>query len=77
MKFITLDAGGMLAGLAGMLALLGHDTDDQTIALSMEAPYLIDHQDGVYRAGAMLYQPEWINCWLSQLGLKLVKLRPQ
>lgn len=73
MKFITLDAGGMLAGLAGMLALLGHDTDDQTIALSMEAPYLIDHQDGVYRAGAMLYQPEWINCWLSQLGLKLVK----
>lgn len=72
MKLVTLPAGGILTGLAAMLALMGHDTDDASLALRMEAPYLLVHEEGQYRTGARLYHPRWINLYLNSIGFRLV-----
>lgn len=68
MKFITFPASGILAGVAAMLDCLGYTTDDRTIALGMEAPYLFVQEDGHYRTGARLYTSPWINLFLHPRG---------
>lgn len=74
MKFITFPGAGMLAGLAQMLTHFGIETDDRGIALCMEAPYLLLHDDGKYIAGSGLYQPKWLDLFLQPKGLRMAKI---
>ncbi len=71
MKTITFPAGGRLAGVASMLALLGHETSDQDIAMGMEAPFLLVKDGEIWRAGAGLYAPRWINLCLERRGFRM------
>lgn len=71
MKPITFTGGGMLAALSTMLELMGHETTDVDIAFGMEAPYLFLRTEDGYRAGAGLYQPQWLNLYLHPLGFHL------
>ena len=71
MKLITFSGAGMLAGLAELLACHGYSADDQAIALGMEAPYLLHHENSRYFAGEALYQPQWLNLYLHPLGFHM------
>lgn len=71
MKQITFTGSGMLAGLATMLELVGHDTTDQRIALEMEAPYLLVRTEAGYQSGISLYTPDWLNLYLHPHGYHL------
>lgn len=71
MKPITFTGGGMLAGLANMLELLGYDVEDREIAIGMQAPYLIVHDHEGYKAGSSLYCPQWMNLYLHPRGFHL------
>ncbi len=71
MKSITFNGAGMLAGLATMLEHMGYDTDDKSIALGMEAPYLFVHDQNCYKAGVCIYQPSWLNLYLNPRGFHL------
>ncbi len=71
MKLVTIKHSRMLAGVANMLECLGHDTEDRTIALGMEAPYLFMHGEDGYIAGTALLRPEWINLYLHTIGFHL------
>lgn len=68
---ITFNGAGMLAGLATMLECMGYHTDDKTIALGMEAPYLFVRDQDSYKAGACIYQPHWLNLYLHPHGLHM------
>lgn len=61
----------MLAGIANMLECHGFETDDRSIALGMEAPYLFMRSDDGYTAGTALLRPEWINLYLHTIGFHL------
>ena len=74
MKLVTIRHSRMLAGIANMLECLGHDTDDRTIALNMEAPYLFLQGKEGYIAGTALLRPEWINLYLHSIGFHLGQL---
>lgn len=71
MKPITFPGGGMLAGIATMLELLGFEATDQSIALGMEAPYLFVHTEEGYKTGASLNKPQWLNLYLHPRGYHL------
>ena len=74
MKLVTIKYSRMLAGVANMLECLGHDTEDRSIALGMEAPYLFLRGDDGYIAGTALLRPEWINLYLHSIGFHLDQL---
>lgn len=61
----------MLAGIANMLECFSFDTDDRSIALAMEAPYLFLREKDHYIAGASLFQPKYINLYLHSIGFHL------
>lgn len=73
MKYIHFEASGMLAGLAAMLECCGHDTEDELIALSMDAPWLFLKEGNAYIAGQGLYSPKWMNLYLLPLGFRLTE----
>lgn len=73
MKYLTLESAEHLAGIANMLELQGHDTEDYLIALGMEAPYLFVADNTGYSAGCKLFHPQWINLYLQPLGFQLKK----
>lgn len=74
MKYLTFNGAEILAGLANMLECMGHSTDDRAIALGLEAPFLVLHQDGHYRAGLRLHEPEWLNLYLHPRGFHMEKM---
>lgn len=71
MKYMTLKSAERLTGLANMLEILGHDTEDHLIAKGMEAPYLFVRDNTGYRAGSKLYRPEWLNLYLIPRGFRM------
>ena len=71
MKLVTIRNSRMLAGIANMLECYGIDTDDRSIALGMEAPYLFLRENGCYIAGASLFVPKYINLYLHSIGFHL------
>lgn len=71
MKHITFAGSGMLAALAAMLELMGHDATDESIALGMNAPYLFLRTEDGYKAGSALYRPQWLNLYLHPLGFHM------
>ncbi|MBE5811913.1 MAG: hypothetical protein E7318_13455 [Clostridiales bacterium] len=71
MKLVTIKHSRMLAGIANMLECLGYDTEDRTIALGMEAPYLFLRATEGYIAGTSLLTPAWINLYLHTIGFHL------
>ena len=73
MKYIHFQASGMLAGLAAMLACIGHDTEDEQIALGMDAPWLLLREGGNYIAGQGLFTPRWRNMYLLPHGFRAVE----
>lgn len=78
MKYITFAGSGMLVCLANLLEQLGYDTDAQTIALEMETPYLLLHEDGMYKAGVRLYDLQHMNMYLHTHGFHMdQKVLPQ
>lgn len=74
MKYITFPAAGKLTALAIMLECFGHDTDDQTIALHMRAPWLFVKEDDRYLAGSSLYQPRWLDLYLTPHGFHMTEI---
>ncbi len=76
MKYMTFPAAGKLSGVAAMLECLGHDTDDRTIALGMNAPWLFVKEGERYLAGSSLYQPRWLDLYLMPLGFHMTKIAP-
>lgn len=71
MKYVTLEAGTFLAGVANMLSLYGIDSTDAAIALDMEAPFLLLLDENGYTAGTGLYQPQHVNRYLHPLGFHM------
>lgn len=71
MKYMTFNSACSYAGVANMLELYGVETDDRTIALGMNLPYLFDSRDGAYLAGPMLQSAEWFNLYLNPIGYQL------
>ncbi len=71
MKLVTIRNSRMLAGVASMLECLGYDTEDRTIALGMEAPYLFIRREDGFIAGTALFRPQWINLYLHSIGFHL------
>ena len=74
MKYINFEASGMLAGLAAMLECFGHDTEDNQIALGMDAPWLFLKEDSRFIAGQGLYTPRWMNLYLLPIGFRLQEI---
>lgn len=73
MSYITFTGAGKLAALAAMLDRMGHQTNDQAVALGMEAPYLFIRENGCYHVGSSLYQPRWLDLYLRPRGFHLHK----
>ena len=73
MKYIHFEASGMLAGLAAMLECFGFDTEDEQVALGMDAPWLFLREDGNFIAGQGLYTPRWLNLYLLPSGFRLME----
>ncbi|MGN1369149.1 MAG: hypothetical protein ACI4WX_09795 [Aristaeellaceae bacterium] len=74
MKYMTMPALEKLAGVADMLELFGHDTDDRTIALGMNAPWLFMKEGERYFAGSGLARPCWIDLYLRPLGFRMTEI---
>lgn len=74
MKYMTMPALEKLAGVAAMLELYGHDTDDRTIALGMKAPWLFMKEGECYFAGSGLAQPRWIDLYLLPFGFRMTEI---
>ena len=70
MKYMHFNSSCSYAGLANILAMVEHDTEDYQIALDMNLPYLLnyDEKSGCYQAGAMLQSEEWFNLYLKPRG---------
>ena len=56
-----------------MLEQYGVYTDDKSIALAMNLPYLFSYSNGVYLSGPMLQTAEWFNLYLNPIGYQLVE----
>lgn len=74
MKLVTIRNSRMLAGIANMLECHGFETDDRSIALGMEAPYLFLRENGCFVAGASLFVPRYINLYLHSIGFHLERI---
>ncbi len=63
------------AGLANMLELLNHDTEDFKIALEIGLPYFVkyDSESECYQAGAMLQSKEWYDLYLKPRGFSYIQ----
>ena len=68
MKYMTFNSSCSFAGLANMLEQYGISTDDRTIALSINAPYIFSKCGEAYITGAMLQSAEWFNLYLNTIG---------
>lgn len=70
MKYMHFNSSCPYAGLANLLDLCGVDTEDYKIALEMNLPYFLRHDEstGVYQAGASLQSAEWFNLYLNPYG---------
>ncbi len=73
MKYMTLNSSCSYAGLANMLEHYGVDTDDRSIAMGMNLPYLFAYEDGTYMAGPMLQSAKWFNLFLNPIGLQMTE----
>lgn len=75
MKYMHFNSSCPYAGLANMLALQGHDTEDYQIALDMNLPYFLyyDEASGSYQAGASLQTSEWFNLYLKPRGFHCIE----
>lgn len=74
MKPVTIKNTRMLAGVASMLECLGYETDDKSLALGMEAPYLFMRSENGFIAGTSLFRPHWINLYLHSIGFHLEQI---
>lgn len=70
MKYMHFNSSCSYAGLANILAMMEHDTEDYQIAQDMNLPYLMnyDEESGYYQAGPMLQSAEWFNLYLEPRG---------
>ena len=68
MKYMTFNSSCSYAGLANLLSHYGIDTEDRTIALKMDLPYLFAYEDGQYLSGPMLQGAKWFNIYLHPIG---------
>ncbi len=73
MKYMTFHSSCSYAGVANMLERYGVDTDDRTIAMEMNLPYLFAYEDGVYMAGPMLQSADWFNLYLRHIGFEMTE----
>lgn len=75
MKYMHFNSSCPYAGLANMLALAGHDTEDFQIAIDMNLPLLLhyDQETGYYQAGASLQSARWFNLYLNPRGYRYVE----
>lgn len=73
MKYMTFNSSCSYAGIANMLAQYGIETDDRSIALAMNLPYLFSYSDGMYLSGPMLQTAEWFNLYLNPIGYQLIE----
>lgn len=73
MKYMTFNSSCSYAGLANMLAHYGVDTDDRSIAIGMNLPYLFAYEDGTYMAGPMLQSAKWFHLFLNPIGLQMTE----
>lgn len=74
MKYTTFPASGKLAGVATMLECLGYDTDDRAVALGMDAPWLFVKEGERYLAGSSLYEPRWLDLYLTPRGFHMTEI---
>lgn len=70
MKYMHLNSSCPYAGLANMLMLLGHDTEDYKIALDIDLASHIryDEENGAFRSGFSLQEKEWFDLYLKPRG---------
>ena len=68
MKYMTFNSSCPYAGLANLLSFQGIDTEDRSIALKMDLPYLFAYEDGQYLSGPMLQGAKWFNLYLRPIG---------
>ena len=73
MKYMTFNSSCSYAGIANMLEQYGVETDDETIALKMNLPYLFSYSNGVYLSGPMLQTAEWFDLYLNPIGYQLIE----
>ena len=70
MKYMHLNSSCPYAGLANMLMLHGHDTEDVQIALDIDLPSHIhyDEESGSFQSGFSLQSKEWFDLYLNPRG---------
>ena len=73
MKYMTFNSSCSYAGVANLLSFYGIDTEDRTIALEMELPFLFDYEDGCYLSGPMLQGAKWFNLYLKTIGYTMTE----
>lgn len=73
MKYMTFNSSCAYTGIANMLEQYGVDTEDYSIALAMNLPYLFSYSDGVYLSGPMLQTAQWFDLYLNPIGYQLVE----
>lgn len=75
MKYMHFNSSCSYAGLANMLDMQGHDTEDYKIALDIGLPCHIryDSKTGYYMAGAMLQSKEWFELYLRPRGFSYME----
>lgn len=70
MKYMHLNSSCPYAGLANMLMLQGHDTEDFEIALAIDLPSHIryDKESGAFLSGCSLQSKTWFDLYLKPRG---------
>ena len=73
MKYMTFNSSCSYAGIANMLEQYGIETDDKSIAVAMNLPFLFSHSNGVYLSGPMLQTAEWFDLYLNPIGYQMIE----
>jgi len=73
MKYMTFNSSCSYAGIANMLERYGIETDDRSIAVAMNLPFLFSYSNGVYLSGPMLQTAEWFDLYLNPIGYQLIE----
>lgn len=73
MKYMTFNSSCSYAGIANMLEQYGIETDDKSIAVAMNLPFLFSRSNGVYLSGPMLQTAEWFDLYLNPIGYQLIE----
>ena len=75
MKYMHLNSSCPYAGLANMLMLQGHDTEDFKIALAIDLPSHIryDSESGAFLSGFSLQSKKWFDLYLNPIGFTYIE----